>query len=86
VQVRIVAWAFKDDKTQPIPVTAFGPADAERPMPIAQYWPDGEGSGTYYLLPNGPFFVDPPTGRFGQSGMEQMRSWLAAQQPSGSIR
>jgi hypothetical protein len=81
VQVRILGWLLKSDTTQPIPITPFGPAETDRSIPIAQHWPDGEGAGTYYLLPNGPFFVDPPSGKIGRSGMEQMRSWLADQQP-----
>jgi hypothetical protein len=57
-QVEIIAWLLKDEKTQPIPITAFGQAEIDRQLVIAQHY-DGEGGAVYYVLPNGPFLPDP---------------------------
>lgn len=85
VQVRIIAWVFKSDDAQPEPITSFGKADMTRPVPIAQHWPTGDEHGFYYLTPNGPFFVDPPSGRSGPRAHEQMRHWLSSEQPPERI-
>jgi hypothetical protein len=56
VQVEIIGWHLKSENTQPIPLTAFGPADMAREILVLEN--DGTSQGVWYFLPNGPFLKD----------------------------
>jgi hypothetical protein len=56
VQVEILGWHIKGDGVQPIPITAFGPADMEREVLVCE--DNGTTQGVWYFLPNGPFLKD----------------------------
>lgn len=47
-QIAVIGWQIDKD-TQPIPITAFGPADTTQPIPMSQHF-DNEGA-EYYILP-----------------------------------
>lgn len=77
VQVEILGWLLKGENAQPVPVTAFGPADSARPMPIIQHF-EGSNQGTYYVLP-GSESQDEARFLTGPNPYAEMAGWLHMQ-------